>query len=264
MRVILPLGSLFTRIKYVTVLIQVEMRLIHLLWNPILPINLRRKSHSILSYALLMSCFIVMKPILPFLLFFMWWRISNATRILSLIALFDWKALCDSEIISSRIFFNQFAKTFEINLYRMLHRAIRQNSVTCSGLLTFGISVMYLWFKPAGITPEFIQEITALVNGEQHIVHIIGDHLWNKLKDRVYFTRVRCSEQRVIIINNNICYIIFTRTHFTHLISKAINLISPESLWSFPMEESHVLIARCDPMGFRTLLPEFFFIESTK
>ena len=162
-----------------------------------------------------MSSFIVMKPILPFLLFFLWWRISNATRILSLIALFDWKALCDSEIISSRIFFNQFAKTFEINLYRMLHRAIRQNSVTCSGLLTFGISVMYLWFKPAGITPEFIQEITALVNGEQHIVHIIGDHLWNKLKDKVYFTRVRCSEQRVIIINNNICYIIFTRTYIS-------------------------------------------------
>jgi len=43
----------------------------------------------------------------------------------------------------------------------MLHRAMGLNSKTFSGLFNFGIRVIKVWFKLAGIVPEFKHESTA-------------------------------------------------------------------------------------------------------
>ena len=46
---------------------------------------------------------------------------------LSKIALSTRKALCESEIISGKIFLSLFVNTFDTNLYKILHIAIGQN-----------------------------------------------------------------------------------------------------------------------------------------
>ena len=80
---------------------------------------------------------------------------------MSEIALFDWKALCDSEIIYGRIFLSLFATTLDTSLYMTLQRAMGRNSETTEGLLNLGIKVIKVRFMEEGIEPEFRQFRTA-------------------------------------------------------------------------------------------------------
>ena len=63
-----------------------------------------------------------MNPVLPFLLFFRWWSVSKATRMLSVMRRSDTKALWVSDTSLGRIFLSRFAMAFEIILYMTLHR----------------------------------------------------------------------------------------------------------------------------------------------
>jgi len=71
----------------------------------------------------------------------MWCKVSKATKMLSEIALSDWNALCDSEIMWQK-FLNLFATTLETSLYNIFHKEMGRYSETLVGLLTLGISVI--------------------------------------------------------------------------------------------------------------------------
>ena len=106
------------------------------------------------------SLIIAINPSFPVFLFFMWCKVSKATKMLSEVTLSDWKALWYYEITIGRRLLSWLAITFEINLYQILHRAIGQNLVTLSGHLTLGIRVTHVWLMLAGILPAFKQDST--------------------------------------------------------------------------------------------------------
>ena len=53
------------------------------------------------------------------------------------------------------------AMTFDINLYRRLHKEIRRKSVKVCGLSLLGIRAMNVEFREEGIIPETLVESTA-------------------------------------------------------------------------------------------------------
>ena len=116
-------------------------------FKPNFSINFSRKTYSTLSYALLMSSFRAIKPVFPFLLFFRWWKVSKATRILFEISLSDMKAFCVSKTSLGRIFFNWFAMVWETILYRTLQRLMGLKSLTFSGDFVFKMREMKVWFR---------------------------------------------------------------------------------------------------------------------
>ena len=109
-------GSPFTNTENETDRMQELIREIHLSAKPYFSISFSKKTHFTLSYALLISSLSAMNPNFPFLLFFRWWSVSNATRILSEINLSDMNALCVSETSLGSYFFRQFAMVLEIIL----------------------------------------------------------------------------------------------------------------------------------------------------
>ena len=149
----------------------------HLEWNPIFCIIRWRNVHSNLLYALLMSNFKAMCPIFLVFFLFIWWSNSKATRILSEIALSNWKALWDSDMIWGKTFFNMLASTFDTGLYKTLQKAIGWNSVTYLEVFTLGIREIKVWLKPGRIVPEFKLERTALTTSSP----IAFQNFWKKI-----------------------------------------------------------------------------------
>ena len=123
-------------------------------WKLILSIIFSKNFYSTLSYALLISNFIVINPVFPFFFYFMWCKVSKATKILFEMALSDWKALWDSEIITGKTFFNLFVSTFDIIFYKRLQRAIGQKSDTFSGFFTLGKRVKMYDSNLEGLCPN--------------------------------------------------------------------------------------------------------------
>ena len=131
---------------------------------------LQKKTHLSLSHALLISNLRAMCPTFPVFFIFIWWRVSKVTRMLFEISLSHWKALCDSKMIWGKTLFNLLANTLEISLYKILHSAIGQNLEIYYGLLTLGIRVMKVWFKPDKILTELRQERIALTTSSPMLV----------------------------------------------------------------------------------------------
>ena len=109
-------GSPFTNTEYETNRMQELIREIHLSAKPNFTISFSKKTHSTLSYALLISSLRAINPNFPFLLFFRWWSVSNATRMLSEINLSDMKALWVFDTSLGSSFFRRFAMVLEIIL----------------------------------------------------------------------------------------------------------------------------------------------------
>ena len=103
---------------------------------------LKKTLNSTLSYALHILSFIVMYPSPPTFFFFIWCKVSKATKILSKIALSNWKALWDSEIKLGKILYNLLANTVEVNLYKILHKAMGKNFVTLFGLFIISKNII--------------------------------------------------------------------------------------------------------------------------
>ena len=80
----LPLGSPFTRTEYEADLMHAMIKDIHFSQKPIISIILYRKSHFTLSKALLISS---LSHKTFFFFFFIWCKVSKATKMLSEITL---------------------------------------------------------------------------------------------------------------------------------------------------------------------------------
>ena len=93
---------------------------IHLSLKPIFLMTFSRYPHSTRSYALLMSSLIAMYLVFPEIIFFILFRDSNATSMLSEISLFLTKADWCSVMMVGKIFLSLFARTLEKILYRTL------------------------------------------------------------------------------------------------------------------------------------------------
>ena len=171
-----PCGWPFSKTWYWTDDIHYIISLIQWGSNPKFGRRAWMKSHSTLSYALLMSVLIA--------IYFSWhallvrkpWNISWAIRILSDINLPATNADWVYEMREGRHVFKRRHKTFEIILYSTLHRLIGSSSVIFVGLSVFGITQMLVIFNLESITPE----TRKLFNISPKSSLIICQKCWNK------------------------------------------------------------------------------------
>ena len=105
-----------------------------------------RNTHYTLSYALLMSSFTALCPILPCRLFRIWCSISKATVVLSVMSLFGTKALWELEMTFRRTILRRLANILETILETMLLKLTGRYSVMRCGLFFFGISTIWVKF----------------------------------------------------------------------------------------------------------------------
>ena len=84
-------------------------------------------------------------------------------------SLFLAKADWFSVIRFGRNFFKRFARTFEKTLYNTLYKLMGLNSITNSGLLTFGIRVIKEWLIGEGNVPILSQDRIELVTLESTV-----------------------------------------------------------------------------------------------
>ena len=133
-----PLGSPFMRVKYDAMRIVSIASLTHWSDRPIFCIILWMNSHSILSYSLLMSSFIAMCHCFLLVLFLIWWNISKATVVLSVMILPGTKALCESDITLGSIGLSRLANTLDIIRDTTLPKLMGRNSVMYFGSFFWG------------------------------------------------------------------------------------------------------------------------------
>jgi hypothetical protein len=91
--------------------------------------------------------------------------------ILSVISLPGTKADCSSEIISGRITFSLFAKTFDAILLITLQRLMGRNCPGSSGVATFVISTIKLLFMLSWLSSLQRIQRTARVTSSLHKYH---------------------------------------------------------------------------------------------
>jgi hypothetical protein len=125
--------------EYETDRTQPIINCIHLSANTSLRITSSKKANSTRSYALLISSLKPINLVLLHIRVCIECKVSNATRILSVINLPEIKALCVQEIIFGNTIFSLLASTLEINFYKTLQRLIGLKSETNSGCNFFGI-----------------------------------------------------------------------------------------------------------------------------
>ena len=110
-----------------------------------------------------MSNFTAICPIFPYRLFLIRCSISKATVVLPVISLSETNALCASEIMFGRMFFNLLARTFETNREETFAKLTGQYSVMCCGSFFLGISSIWVKFIFRRFLPEWRTNNTAEV-----------------------------------------------------------------------------------------------------
>ena len=119
-------------------------------WKPILPISFSKQSHSTLLYALFMSSFTAISPILPIFFWLIWCIVSKATTTLLVMRRSDINALWFSLITCRNKHFNLLSRTLDASLNTTLLRLIDWYWVILVGYFIFGMRITWVSLKFGG------------------------------------------------------------------------------------------------------------------